>query len=188
MKKLPLILAIVSAVVVAFLVVYPTFIHGSTGGPDFLESVRTGSVDADSIKSIQIIIPDDPTTPFNLDEIEKMKTEQTITEKANIEAFLRSLSEFGKDRIHQNHPSEDFRRYLRVNTSKGFYLVYCDVYSDRSSSQFTFESNTLNATNPNSATAYYGTNFQNLLNILTLKDKNTEQDGGGQPATRSESK
>jgi hypothetical protein len=78
MKKLPLILATFGAVAAAFLVVYLTFIHGSTGGPDFLESVRAGSVDADSIESIQIIIPDAPTTPFNLDEIEQMKTEQNI--------------------------------------------------------------------------------------------------------------
>lgn len=175
MRKFPLIIAIAGALVVAFVVLYLTFIHGSTGGPDFLESVRSGSVDADSIESIQIIIPADPTTPFYLFEIEAMKTEPAITEKARIQALLDGLSEFGKTRIYQNHPGEVFRRFLRVNTSKGFYIVYCDVYSDKNSSQFTFGSNTLNATNPNSATAYYGTSFQNLLNILTSKNKNTEQ-------------
>lgn len=175
MKKLPLILGIIFTTIVAFFVVYLTFIQGSTDGPDFLESVRTGSVDAESIESIQIIIPRDPTTPFHLGEIEAMKIEHTITDKTKIEDFLSSLSGFSRERIHQNHPIEDFRRFLRVNTKNGFYLVYCEQHSDKSSTQFTFDSNTLNATNPNRATSYHATNFNDLLKIITVNDRNTEQ-------------
>jgi hypothetical protein len=171
MRRWPRVLAVVGAVGLVALVFHMTFIAGSTGGPDFLEGLRSGSITPDSVKSIEVIIPADATTPFDLDELEAMKVEWVLTERPAVDGMLDGLATFGRKRIHQNHPGEDFRRFLRVNTDAGFYLLYCSVHSDANTSQFTLRANTLNATNPNGGNEYYSTSFAKLREQLQPKRK-----------------
>jgi hypothetical protein len=70
-----------------------------------------------------------------------------------------------------------------VNTKNGFYWLYCKILQDANGPWFSFQANTLNATNPNGAGSYNLESFADIL-VIVEHGNSTEQDGaanGSQP-------
>jgi hypothetical protein len=153
--------------------VYGMFYAGTTSGPDLVQAVKSGSVTAASISSIEVVEPAVGHTPFTAKEYASLARRTQIDAPASIERFVANISEFRPGRFGQNHPSESYQVYLRVNDAKGFYWLYGSVFQDRESAIFQLDANTLNAVNPNGGETYHMGKFSELLALLQPK-KNTE--------------
>ncbi len=159
-------------------IVYGMFYAGTTSGPDLVQAVRSGSVTANSIISIEVVDPAIGHTPFTAKEYASLARSAQIDAPVSIARFVANISEFRPGYIDQNHPYESYQVYLRVNDAKGFYWLYGSVLQDSERATFQLDANTRNAVNPNGAANYHLDNFTELLALLQQK-KNTEQKGGG---------
>ena len=153
---------------------YGMFYAGTTSGPDLVQAVRSGSVTASSILSIEVVEPAIGHTPFTAKEYASLTRRALINAPQSIERFVANISEFQPGRIYQNHPTESYHVYLRVNDAKGFYWLFGSVFQDSARAIFQLDANTRNAVNPNGGETYHLDNFTELLALLQQK-KNTEQ-------------
>ena len=172
-KAIPLVIG--SSLLVGFgvWILYGMFYAGTTSGPDLVQAVRSGSVTAASISSIEVVEPAVGHTPFTAKEYASLARRTQIDSPESIERFVANISEFRPGYIDQNHPSESYQVYLRVNDAKGFYWLYGSVLQDRKRAIFQFDANTRNAVNPNGGDTYHLDNFSELLTLLSQK-KSTE--------------
>jgi len=166
--------------VIAFCI-YIQFIYGMTNGPDFMEALRGGKLDANMVSSIEVVEPPPGHTPFTAKEYDGLPRQAQITDRARIERFLILLRDAGLESVQQNHPVNTYHTYLKVNVQRGFYWIYCDIYQDEKSSILHLNANTRNATNPNGAVAYHLGDFLDLISVLATRP-DTEQ--GGSPNDR----
>jgi hypothetical protein len=105
-------------------------------------------------------------TPFTTEEYDRLPRRGHLKSPETIDAVLSRLKFVAPGLPHQNHPGSTYRAYLKVNTARGFYWLYCDVTKDRTSSYFRINANTLNATNPNGSGSYYFTDYSDVQKIL----------------------
>lgn len=150
--------------------VYGMFYTGTTSGPDLVQAVRSGSVTASSVSSIEVVEPAIGHTPFTAKEYASLTRRTLIDAPASIERFVANISEFRPGYIDQNHPSESYQVYLRVNDAKGFYWLYGSVLQDRERAVFQLDAN---AVNPNRGETYHMGDFSDFLALLQQK-KSTE--------------
>jgi hypothetical protein len=163
--------------------VYATFIAGRTGGPDFIQAVQAGSFRTNTISSIEVVEPMIGSMPFTANEYEPLKRRGKIDSMATISRLLSPLLGAEPGGIPQNHPVSTNRAYLKVNTQRGFFWVYCVVLRDANGSVLVLDSNRRNATNPNAASTYHLMEFSEVLGIIEGFN-NTEPGGvanGSQP-------
>ena len=159
---------------VAVWIIHGMFYAGTTGGPDLVQAVRSRSVTAASISSIEVVEPAVGHTPFTAREYANLARRTQIDSPESIKRFVANIFEFQPGYIDQNHPSESYQVYLRVNDAGGFYWLYGTVLQDRDRATFQLDANTLNAVNPNGGNTYHLENFSELLALLQQK-KSTEQ-------------
>ncbi len=147
-----------------------TFVMGKTGCPDLVEALRSGSLKAGSIVSIEVVEPMRGSTPFHASEYAALPRRKTIVSPAEIGSICDSFAHARSGIYHMNHPRNKWSAYLRVNTAHGHYWIYCDVYDDGHRSAFSLDANTLGATNPNGANPYYLVSYGSLLAPLETSD------------------
>ena len=164
---------------VFILCVYQTLIEGTTGGPDFVEALRSGAVTSDSITSVEVVDPKNGSLPFAAKEYAILARLTTINSSSAIRQFSEAIVE-AQDKMGYapNHPVNVWSKYLRVNTSDSFYWLYCNLEEDEHGRILSIHANTANATNPNGGHHHYLYSYTKLLSALTQKP-DTEQDGGG---------
>lgn len=173
-KAIPIVIGSSLLVGIGAWILYGMFYAGTTSGPDLVQEVRSGSVTAASISSIEVVEPAVGHTPFTAKEYASLARRTQIDSPESIERFVANISEFRHGYIDQNHPSESYQVYLRVNDAKGFYWLYGSVLQDRERAIFQLDANTRNAVNPNGGDTYHLDNFSELLRLLEKK-KSTEQ-------------
>jgi hypothetical protein len=143
--------------------VYATFIAGRTGGPDFIQAVRAGSVRANTISSIEVVEPMIGSMPFTAKEYEALKRRGKIDSVVSISRLVSLLLGAEPGQIQQNHPVSTNQTYLKVNTGSGFFWIYCKVLRDANGSVLVLNANRRDATNPNGAPTYYLMKFSEVL-------------------------
>lgn len=161
------------------LFVYQTLIEGTSGGPDFVEALRSGAVTSDSITSVEVVDPKNGSLPFAAKEYANLSRLTTIDSTSAIRQFCETIVQAQDKRgFAPNHPVSIWSKYLRVNTSESFYWLYCNLEEDEHGRILSIHANTANATNPNGGHHHYLDSYPELLSALTQKP-DTEQVGGG---------
>ena len=172
-KAIPIVIGSVLLAGFGGWMLYGMFYAGTTSGPDLVQAMRSGSVTAASISSIEVVEPAVGHTPFTAKEYASLARRAHIDSPESIERFVANISKFQPGSTNQNHPAGSYYVYLRVNDAKGFYWLYGSVLQDRERAIFQLDANTLNAVNPNGGDTYHLDNFSELLTLLQQK-KSTE--------------
>ncbi|WP_339683766.1 hypothetical protein [Gimesia maris] len=152
-------------------IVYLQAIRGTTAGPDFVQALKSGKVTADSVTSIEVVVPPPGYSAFTASEYERLTCLATITDQTAISHLLTNLQSARPGRYSQNHPSLQTHMYLKVNCQEDFFWLNVEEYQDARSAVLTVEANTRNALNPNGATLYYLRNYSEVLDLLQQKEK-----------------
>ncbi|MES2440275.1 MAG: hypothetical protein V4584_14490 [Verrucomicrobiota bacterium] len=168
-KLIPIVTGASLLVGLAVWIISGIFYAGTTAGPDLVEAVKSGSVTAASISSIEIVEPAVGHTPFTAKEYASLARKKQIDSPESIERFVANISRFQPRYVDQNHPSESHHVYLRVNDAKGFYWLYGSVLQDHERTIFQMDANTLDAVNPNGGDTYHLEDFSELLALLQQK-------------------
>lgn len=148
--------------------VYTTFIEGRTSGPDFISAIQSGHVASDTIVSIEVVDPPVGHTPFTAGELASLTRLSKLDSPVAISRLLALLRDArpGWAPRNANHPVNSHHFYLKVNAKDGFFWLYCKIERDDNGPWFSFDANTLNATNPNGARSYNLVNFTDVLAIV----------------------
>jgi hypothetical protein len=155
--------------------VHATFIAGTTSGPDFVQTLKSGSISTSSISSIEVVEPAVGHTPFSASEYDRLLRVKTFSDAVSIGQLVTLFESAQPGRKHQNHPASTYRVYLKVNCHDGFFWLYVDVLQDAKGSVFVLDANTRNAVNPNGASTYFLDDPSDVLAVLS-HDENTEPD------------
>lgn len=163
--------------------VYTTFITGTTSGPDFISAVQSGHVDTDTIISVEVVDPAVGYTPFTVEDLASLARRTEIDSPLAISRLLTLLRNArpGWAPRNPNHPGTSHQAYLKVNAKNGFYWLYCRVLRDANGPWFSFEANTLNATNPNGTSRYYLESSSDVLAIIQHDNKQNGAANWSQP-------
>jgi hypothetical protein len=170
-KRTPLLILLTLAAGFVGWAIYATLIRGTTNDPDFVQAVKSGSVSAGAVYSIEVVEPPLGHTPFSPGEYNRLARVKKISGEAFISRLVRLFESAQRGRSHLNHPATTYCVYLKVNCHDSFFWLYVDVLQDDRSSVFVLSANTRNAVNPNGASTYYLDDFSEVLAILQ-HDKN----------------
>lgn len=158
MKRITRIFAIAGATVLLLLGIVFTFlhvIHGRTGVPDFIESVRSGKLNTDAVDSIEVFAPQAGSMPFRDGEYARLRKLAEIDAPTEIKRILDCLAKADERFPEMNHPVVTNLCYLRINTNTGWYWIYCDLLDAGRYRGLELKANTLNGTNPNGGGRYF---------------------------------
>jgi hypothetical protein len=107
--------------------VYMTFIWGTTAGPDFVRAIQNRNLAVGAISSIEVVEPAVGHTPFTAKEYDSLARRAKIDAPQAIGQMLSLLMICQPGHVHQNHPVNTGGAYVKVNTSGGFYWLYCEL-------------------------------------------------------------
>lgn len=152
-------------------IVYLQAIRGTTAGPDFVQAIKSGEITADSVTSIEVVVPPPGYSAFTASEYERLTRLATITDQTANNDILTALQVATPGQYSQNHPSLQSHVYLKVNCQEDFFWLNVEEYQDAKSAVLQVEANNRNALNPNGATLYYLRNYSEVLSLLQQKEK-----------------
>ena len=143
-----------------------TLSSGTTTGPDFVRALQSDSISPGSISSIEVVESPVGHAPFTATEYDDLPRKASIEDRSSIDRLLTLLKHSQSGLIYQNHPTVTQRFYLKMNSQRDFYWLYCDVLQDAKSAVLVLNANTQNALNPNGASTYHLEDFAGLLTMV----------------------
>jgi len=101
---------------------YLTFVAGTTSGLDFISAGKSGQISPASVSSIEIFAP----TAFPLkimqpDYYDELSPQSKIVSSNPISQLLSLFFKAQPGLKHLNHPSTDYRIFIKVNVPPGHY-------------------------------------------------------------------
>jgi hypothetical protein len=152
------------------LVLYGTFVSGTTKGADFIAGIQNGQIQATDVRSLRVLIPPVGYTPFSKNEMDALAIKGTVSNPAQIRDLITALRQARSGRIAQNHPVTEYDGYWQVDLSDGsFFYLYVTVHRDRTSEVCYIAANRKNATNPNGAVRYRFDEFREMLHMVGVE-------------------